>query len=112
MSMPRSMNQLDTPVSFYRKTETQGESGAPLASWTELAFPQTYAREVTASATEGEVADQVASFTRVVFWIRHRPGVNNTMRVLRNGQWFKVVSSDVFGRLQWTRVVCERVNDG
>lgn len=112
MSVPRSMNELDTPVEFFLESRSVDEAGAPVSAWSVLAFPRTYAKEQAGSTSEGEVADQEASFSRVVFWIRFRYGISNTMRLRRNGQWFDVVSADAIGRRQWLRVVCEKINDG
>jgi len=111
MSAPRSLNDLDTPIIIYQRTVGRDAAGSPTEDWDILAF-STYAREDTASAIESERADQVASFTRVVFWIRFRAGMTNTMRVRRNGQLFSVVAVDAFGRREWQRLVCERLNDG
>lgn len=111
MAAPRSMNELDTPVVFYSRTDAADEAGAPEPVWASVAV-QTYAKEELGAAAEGEVADQEVSFSRATFWIRARSGVSNTMRVTRNGQLFAVMAVDVFGRSQWMRVLCEKVNDG
>lgn len=110
MSAPRSMNELDTPVEFFLLVQGTDAAGAPEVI-EQLLF-RTYAKEELGTAAEGDVADQDASFSGVTFWIRFRPGVSNTMRVIRNGQRFDVVAVDINRRRQWLRIDCEKVNDG
>ncbi len=111
MAAPRSTNELDTPVEFLTRSSAVDAAGAPLETWSKV-LPTIYAKEETGAASDGEVADQMASFSRVVFWIRNRPGISNTMRARRNGQVFEVKAVDVFRRREWLRLECEKVNDG
>lgn len=109
--IPRGSGELDTPVSFFKRTDAVDAAGGPAPHWDVKAF-WGMAKEETGSAGEQSTSDQDAAFARVVFWIRWRSDVSVTMRVMRDGQLFDVKAADAVGRRKWLRIVGEKVNDG
>lgn len=102
---------LTTPVAFLARVLSANGLGANVPSWPAVSFT-TMAHEEVGSAGEGSEGDQDASASRIVFWIRWRPDVANTMRCRRGEQTLEVSAVDPVGRRDFLRVTCERINDG
>ena len=106
-----SLGDLRDRITFQSPTISVDDGGAQVVSWADIsATPTVWARWVNAHGAEVVASDALKFTQRATVLIRYRTDVSTTWRVLRNGEYWQVISVDhIHGRRHWTELVVERV---
>ena len=94
-------------ITIQRPVTTQDAVGQPLVQWENVCSTWADARHLRGMETLR--ADQPAATIKASFRIRHRDGLDSTMRVLFQGNPYNVLAVLPQGRREVIDLACERV---
>lgn len=104
MAKPTYIGTLDRRIRIETPVTTRGASGAEVLSWE--TFCETWAGVDTpgTKSDEGIIADQEISTTFTYFLIRYRDGITTKMRIVYNGDNYKIENKFELGRREFLRL--------
>jgi SPP1 family predicted phage head-tail adaptor len=94
-------------ITIQRPVTTQDAVGQPVVGWQDVCTTWADARHLRGMETLK--ADQPTATVKASFRIRHRDGLDETMRVLFNGDAYNVLAVLPQGRREVIDLACERV---
>lgn len=80
--------QFDRRITIEQPTETRDLVGDPITAWSE--FATRWARKIDRRGTERFQAERETAEREVLFEIRYLAGVNETMRILFDGDTYDI----------------------
>lgn len=88
LSSKEQIGKLDRKIIIQTKTNASDEYNQPISTWTTFANP--WAKVQDGSGSESFQADQLTAYRDTVFTIRYLSGLNETMRILYNYQYYNI----------------------
>lgn len=105
-----NIGRLRHRISLQQLTERQNHFGAVVSEWQDVA--QLWAEIKPISGREQLQNAQIQSEITAQIWLRYRPDVKPTMRVLHQNQQYEIVAAlNHQGRSTMLQLLCKEVSD-